>query len=85
MDRSCGNAFLSPLRPRPVIWNAPAPYFIADYYADLGDKEHAFEWLNIAYQEHKTFLIFLRTEPGFDFLHSGPRYADLVRKIGLPQ
>jgi serine/threonine protein kinase/tetratricopeptide (TPR) repeat protein len=65
--------------------NFLAPYFIASYYADLGDKEHAFEWLNTAYQDHNGYLIFLRTDPALDPLHSDPRYADLVRKIGFPQ
>ncbi len=65
--------------------NYLAPYLIADYYGDIGDKEHAFEWLNIAYREHNTFLIFLPTDPSFDSLRSDPRYAELVRKIGFPQ
>jgi hypothetical protein len=28
-------------------------YAIAHFYADLGDKDHAFEWLNTAYQEQR--------------------------------
>jgi len=65
--------------------NHLAAYSIATFYGDTGDKEHAFEWLNIAYQEHNTYLIFLRTDPGFESLHSDPRYTELVRKIGFPQ
>jgi eukaryotic-like serine/threonine-protein kinase len=64
--------------------NFLAPYWIGTYYADIGDNEHAFEWLNIAYQEHNTYLMFLRTDPAFDSLRSDPRYAELVRKIGFP-
>ena len=33
-----------------------SPYFIAGLYADLGEKEHAFEWLNTAYQERDSGL-----------------------------
>ncbi|MGB0118873.1 MAG: hypothetical protein WCF61_20140 [Terriglobales bacterium] len=62
-----------------------SPYAIAAYYADLGDKDHAFEWLNTAYQEHDENLISLRTDFALDSLHPDPRYAELVRKIGLPQ
>lgn len=65
--------------------NYLAAFRIASMYATLGDREHAFEWLNIAYQEHNTFLIFLRTEGAFDSLHSDPRYTELVRKVGFPQ
>ena len=62
-----------------------SPYLIAQLYADLGDKEHAFQWLNTAYQEHDFLLSGLPTDFLFDSLHSDPRYAELVRKIGLPQ
>jgi len=61
-----------------------APYSIAELYADLGDKDHAFEWLNTAYREHIP-LSDLRTDFPFDSLRSDPRYAELVRKIGFPQ
>lgn len=62
-----------------------SPYGIAELYAELGDKEHVFEWLNTAYQEHDMSLINLPTDISFDSLRSDPRYADLVRKIGFPQ
>ena len=62
-----------------------SPYGVAASYADLGDKEHAFQWLDTAYQQHDSFLAGIRTDPLFDSVRSDPRYADLVRKIGLPQ
>jgi len=62
-----------------------SPYSIAQSYADLGDKDHAFEWLNTAYQERDSSLINLRTDFTMDSLRSDPRYAELVRKIGFPQ
>jgi hypothetical protein len=60
-------------------------YQIAQLYGELGDKDHAFEWLNTAYQERGHLLYGLGTDLAFDFLHSDPRYTELVRKIGLPQ
>ncbi|MGO9650679.1 MAG: tetratricopeptide repeat protein, partial [Terriglobales bacterium] len=60
-----------------------SPYGIAQDYADLGDKDHAFEWLNTAYQEHDVFLFSLRTDFTMDSLRSDARYAEMVRKIGL--
>jgi eukaryotic-like serine/threonine-protein kinase len=62
-----------------------SPFQIAEVYADLGDKDHAFEWLNTAYQERDLWLTSLPTEPWIDSLRSDPRYAELVRKIGFPQ
>jgi hypothetical protein len=47
--------------------------------------DRAFEWLNTAYQERDFFLCDIRTDFAFDSLRSDPRYAELVRKIGLPQ
>jgi len=60
-------------------------YHIAALYADLGDKDRAFQWLNTAYQERDFFLLRLRTDLLLDSVHSDPRFAELVRKIGLPQ
>ena len=60
-------------------------YSIADMYARLGEKDRAFEFLEKAYRDRSAELIDLKVEPVFDFLHSDPRYADLLRRIGLPQ
>jgi TolB-like protein/DNA-binding winged helix-turn-helix (wHTH) protein len=60
-------------------------FIIATYYADLGDKEQAFHWLNIAYQEHDWLLISLKTNFRLDPIRSDPRFGELVRKVGLPQ
>jgi len=58
---------------------------IAGMYAELGDKDQAFQWLNTAYQERDFFLFGLKTDFLLDPLHSDPRFAELVRKVGLPQ
>jgi TolB-like protein len=58
---------------------------IARFYSDLGDKEQAFHWLDIAYEEHDWLLIGLNTYFQFDSLRSDPRFAELVRKVGLPR
>jgi len=60
-------------------------YQIAILYADLGDKNKAFRWLNTAYQERDTYLYGLRTDFLLDPLRYDPRFAELVRKVGLPQ
>jgi len=60
-------------------------YKIAQLYADLGNKDQAFKWLNTAYQERDFNLIGLKTDFLLDPLRSDPRFAELVRKVGLPQ
>jgi len=60
-------------------------YTIATMYAQLGDKEEAFRWLNTALQEHAEGVMGLKTDFLFDPIRSDPRFAELVRKVGLPQ
>ncbi len=60
-------------------------YSMAGDYALAGEKDKAFEWLAKAYQEHDSELVFLKVEPEFDNIRSDPRYADLLRRIGLSQ
>jgi len=60
-------------------------YVIAALYADLGDKEQAFRWLNTALQEHAEGVMGLKTDFLLDPLRSDPRFVELVRKVGLPQ
>ena len=62
-----------------------SPYVIAEAYADLGEKDQAFQWLNTAFQEHDQGLMGLKTDFTLDSLRSNPRFAELVHKVGLPQ
>ena len=59
-------------------------YDIATLYADLGQKDEAFKWLDTAYQERDVGLEFLKTDFLLDPLRSDSRFAELVRKVGLP-
>jgi tetratricopeptide (TPR) repeat protein len=61
----------------------PAVSFAA-VYAGLGEKDQAFAWLEKAYGERTSRLGYLKVEPLWDPLRSDPRFADLVRRIGLP-
>jgi serine/threonine protein kinase/tetratricopeptide (TPR) repeat protein len=63
-----------------------APYNVAVVYAGLGDKDEAFRWLNRAFDERSYLLaIYLTTDSRLDNLHSDTRFADLRRRIGLPE
>jgi hypothetical protein len=59
------------------------PYHIATIYNALGDKDQAFGWLQKAYDERDDRLMLLKADPSWDGLRSDPRYAGLVRGIGL--
>jgi hypothetical protein len=60
-------------------------YMIAALYTDLGDKDQAFQWLNTASQERDWLLEVMKTNFTLDPLRSDPRFAELLRKVGLPQ
>jgi serine/threonine protein kinase len=52
-------------------------------YAAVGDLDHAFDSLERAYQARSAGLIYLHLDPGYEPLRGDPRYADLVKRIGL--
>jgi eukaryotic-like serine/threonine-protein kinase len=60
-----------------------SPHDRAIIYAGLGEKEQAFAWLDKAYADRSWPLPLLKVDPRFDSLRSDPRFADLVRRIGL--
>jgi serine/threonine protein kinase/Tfp pilus assembly protein PilF len=63
-----------------------APYMIGSIYAGLNDKDRAFEFLERAFQERSPDVPwFLKADLRIDNLRSDPRYADLLRRVGLPQ
>jgi tetratricopeptide (TPR) repeat protein len=60
-------------------------YEIALEYALMGDRDHTFEWLEKAYQEHSGRMEYLKMDDFLQPFHSDPRYLDLLRRMGLPQ
>jgi tetratricopeptide (TPR) repeat protein len=60
-------------------------YQLATIYAGLGDKDDAFRLLEKGYQERSAGMPYLAIDPFWDNVRSDPRYADLLRRIGLPQ
>jgi eukaryotic-like serine/threonine-protein kinase len=61
------------------------PYNIARYYALMGDRDHTFEWLEKAYAERSEGMEFIKSDDFFEHFQSDPRFADLLRRMGLPQ
>ena len=61
------------------------PADIAANYADVGDRDQAFAWLQKAYLEKSNNLSYIKVMPQLDGLRSDPRYAALLKKMGLPQ
>lgn len=64
-------------------------FMIGRAYAELGEKDQAFEWLNKAYEQKDWMLPKIHVEPWIegklwkDNIGPDPRMADLVRRMGL--
>jgi predicted Zn-dependent protease len=56
---------------------------LALVYLGLGQHERALEWLEKAVDERAVGVIYLKSDRRFDTLHNYPRFADLLRRIGL--
>jgi TolB-like protein len=59
-------------------------YQVAQVYAVRGDKENAFEWLQVAMNNHDTGMLALLVDPLLNSLRGDPRYKNLLAKLGLP-
>ena len=62
-----------------------SPAELASLYVGLGDKDLAIASLEKAYAAHDLQLQYLKVDPDMDSLRSDPRFAELMRKVGLPQ
>ena len=63
----------------------PIPGFIAKVYSTLNEPDLAFEWLERAYVERSRLLVYLNTEQAWRPIRGDPRFADLVRRVGIPR
>lgn len=52
-------------------------------YAELNEKDQAFQWLEKCYEERCTQMIGIRFDPLLKNLHSDPRLAELARRVGV--
>jgi len=60
-----------------------AAYSFAQVYAALGDKDQAFQWLEKSYQDHAPDISLIKVDPTLDNLHTDPRFAGLLKRMGL--
>jgi serine/threonine-protein kinase len=80
-DRAAADAALSDL-----IANGrdQLAYQIGEVYAVRGEKEKAFEWLQISFDTHDTGTLGLLGDPLLRGLRDDPRYKALVAKMNFP-
>jgi TolB-like protein/lipoprotein NlpI len=80
-DRAAADAALSEMIDRDKNLLA---YQIAEVYGWRGETDKAFEWLQIAFDNHDTGTLSLLIDPLIRGLHGDVRYKPMLEKIGLP-
>jgi TolB-like protein/Tfp pilus assembly protein PilF len=73
---------IAELKRRRKAGYVPARAFV-EAYLGLGENDQAFDWLEQAYKEHSNILECIKVEPDFDPIRGDPRFAELVRRVGL--
>ena len=58
--------------------------YSAESCSVLGEKDKAFQFLEAAYEDRVSLLVYLDVRPTFNNIRSDPRFTDLRRRIGLP-
>ena len=79
-DRAAADAALADL----MAHNQGLDYQVAQVYTVRGEKEKAFEWLQIAFDHHDTGMLALLVDPLLNGLRDDPRFKALVAKMNFP-
>ncbi len=62
-----------------------SPLAIASYYAEAGEVDATFEWLERAFEERTPQLLHIAIDAYFEpMIREDPRFNDLLRRIGVP-
>jgi TolB-like protein/lipoprotein NlpI len=79
-DRRAADAALADL----IAHDQGLDYQVAQVYAVRGEREKAFEWLQIAFDNHDTGMLALLVDPLLNSLRDDPRYKTLIAKMNFP-
>ena len=60
-----------------------SPYNFAVLYAGLGERDEAFRWLQKVDEDRSEWFAAVNVDPRLDALHSDPRFAGILRSVGL--
>jgi DNA-binding winged helix-turn-helix (wHTH) protein/TolB-like protein/Flp pilus assembly protein TadD len=81
-DKAGARKLLSELTERSRREYVPA-YSMALVCIGLGDRESALGWLEHAYANHSTYMVYIKTDPLLDPIRPDPRYDQLLHKMGF--
>lgn len=75
-------AILGQFQAHPKARTVFSPH-IARIHLQLGDKDEALRWLELAVQQHAARVIYLKVGPEWDPLRADPRFHALLRRMNL--
>jgi TolB-like protein/Tfp pilus assembly protein PilF len=61
------------------------PYYKAELYALVGDKDKSIEWMQEAIKVRSAGVVGWRIDPYFDAIRGDPRFIKLIREAGLEE
>ena len=80
------NTLLNELIERSNINAGGSPsFYTAMIYAQMGETDLAFEYLDKAYDAHEVEMYWLKVEPPFEPIHDDPRWQVMLDKVGFPE
>lgn len=65
-------------------YGADHPFNVAEIHAYVGEADHAFEWLERAYQQRDNWLRYLKGNWKLRGIDRDPRYKAFLLKMNLP-
>ena len=60
-------------------------FYLSAIYAQKGELDTSFEWLEKSYRDHEVEMYWLKVEPPFEPLRADPRYQEMLDKVGFPK
>ena len=61
------------------------PYFVATFFAELGEKDKAFATINEAIETMDQHTAQMKVDPFMDPLRGDPRFKEVLRRAGFPE
>jgi len=60
------------------------PFGLIWAYAGLEEYDHAFAWLNVAYDDQRDRMVWIKVDPLLAPLRGDPRFDEIVRRMNMP-
>ena len=62
-----------------------SPVELANYHAQLGEREQTLALLEEGYRQRATDMRWIQQDPAYDFLNADPRYRSILSQMGGPK